>query len=50
MTAKADTKPIRAELEKVAQPSKKRDIIELIQRNELELKSLLEPVMTATKN
>jgi len=45
VTAKADTKPIRAELEKVAQPSKKRDIIELIQRNELELKSLLEPVM-----
>jgi len=41
MTAKTDTAPIRAELEQVAQPSDKRDIVDLIRRNKPELEKLL---------
>src|SRR5881409_4031875 len=46
MTAKADTAPIRAELEQVAQPSDKKGIIELIRRNKPELEKLLGPALT----
>jgi recombination protein RecT len=46
VTAKADTAPIRAELEQVAQPSDKRDIVDLIRRNKPELEKLLGPSLT----
>jgi recombination protein RecT len=46
MTAKADTAPIRAELEQVAQPSDKRSIIEVIDRNVPELEKLLGNALT----
>ena len=46
MTAKADTAPIRAELEQVAQPSDKQNIIDLIRRNKPELEKLLGPSLT----
>src|SRR5438876_848373 len=46
MTAKTDTAPIRAELEQVAQPSDKRDIVDLIRRNKPELEKLLGPSLT----
>ncbi len=46
MTPKADTAPIRAELETVAQPSAQRNIIDLIRRNKPELENLLGPSLT----
>src|SRR2546425_7880747 len=46
MTAKADTAPIRAELEQVAQPSAQRSIVDLIRRNKPELEKLLGPSLT----
>jgi recombination protein RecT len=46
MTGKADTAPIRAELEQVAQPSAQKDIIQLIRRNKPELEKLLGPSLT----
>src|SRR5436309_10256145 len=46
MTARTDTAPIKAELERVAQPSKKKESIELIRRNKPELEKLLGPSLT----
>src|SRR5437588_11490017 len=46
MTAKADTAPIRAELEQVAAPSAQRSIVDLIRRNKPELEKLLGPSLT----
>src|SRR5436309_814686 len=46
MTARTDTAPIKAELERVAQPSDKKGIIELIRRNKPELEKLLGPSLT----
>jgi recombination protein RecT len=46
MTAKADTAPIRAELETVAQPTAQKNVIDLINRNEAELQKLLGKTLT----
>jgi recombination protein RecT len=46
VTAKTDTKPLRQELEKVAQPSATRNVIDLINRNEAELQKLLGKSLT----
>jgi recombination protein RecT len=46
MTAKTDTKPLRQELEQVAQPTAQKNVIDLINRNEAELQKLLGKSLT----
>jgi recombination protein RecT len=46
MTAKTDTKPLRQELEQVAQPTAQKNVIDLINRNEAELEKLLGKSLT----
>ncbi len=46
MTTKTDTKPLKAELEQVAQPSAQRSIVDLLRRNKPELEKLLGPSLT----
>lgn len=46
MTERTNTEPVRAELERTAQPTEQRTIVDLIRRNKPELEKLLGPSLT----